>query len=159
MKSDVNQLLKHFNDKNNFGRAQGVRFEVHDDDTVHLFMTIQDHHLSSPGVAHGGAISGFMDSVLGVTALYEAFKHGNICSTVEFKLNFIKPVYLGDQLCGQGFIDYKGQSLVVVSGDIRDAKTNAIKAKGLGTFNLYPLEKKEFLTEFIQERGDTHEPK
>lgn len=150
-------LLKTFNEKNGFGNAQGVSFKIHPDHSVHLTMKIRDDHLSSPGVAHGGAISAFMDSVLGVTALYHAFRLNKICSTVEFKINFIKPILLGEILSGRATIDYQGQSLMVVSGEIRDSNNGALKAKGLGTFNLYPIEKKEFLKGVINNDQTTDE--
>lgn len=150
-------LLSTFNEKNNFGNSQGVVFDIRPDHSVHLSMTIRDDHLSSPGVAHGGSISAFMDSVLGVTALYQAFRLNKICSTVEFKINFIKPILLGEKLTGKAVIDYQGQSLMVVSGEIREAMSGALKAKGLGTFNLYPIEKKEFLKDVINTDQITEE--
>jgi len=82
-----------------------------------------------------------MDCVLGLSALSMALTEGNLTSTVEFKLNFIRPARLGDKLVGTGLIDYKGKSLIIASGDIKLA-TGELIAKGLGTFNTYPLEKK-----------------
>ncbi|MBT3981005.1 MAG: PaaI family thioesterase [Bacteriovoracaceae bacterium] len=144
------KIIEIFKSTNHFGNDQGVQIQVSEDGNYFQTMTTVEKHLSSPGICHGGAVSAFMDSVLGFAALYEGAKDKKLCSTVEYKINFIKPVYLGDKLKGIGHIEYKGNSLVVVSGEIVDDKSGEIKAKGLGTFNLYPYEKKEFINEYLQ---------
>lgn len=131
----------YFRAVNHFDRHNGLVFKLLAPGEIEYRLTIQEQHLSSPGVAHGASIAAFMDCVLGLTALSLALTTGQLTSTVEFKLNFIRPARLGDELVGTGRIDYRGKSLIIASGDIKLASGELV-AKGLGTFNTYPLEKK-----------------
>lgn len=133
--------MDHYRSINHFDRDNGSTFTVHAPGEISYFMTVLEKHLSSPGIAHGGALAGLMDCVLGLTALSTSLTVGNLVSTVEFKLNFIRPAKVGEKLVGKGKIDYKGKSLIIASGDIR-TESGELVAKGLGTFNSYPLEKK-----------------
>jgi|SRR5690554_3268154 len=126
---------------NQFDQANGFEFEIHSPGHITYRMTVQEQHLSSPPTAHGGAIAGFMDCVLGLAALSLSITHSELTSTVEFKMNFIKPVQLGDKLVGTGKVMHAGKSLLISSGEIR-CKDQLI-AMGQGTFNLYPMSKKE----------------
>ena len=110
-------------------------------------MVIRPEHLSSPGVAHGGVLAGLMDAVLGAAALTLAFTTGELVSTVEFKLNFLHPVRLGDELRATAQVDHAGKSLVVCSGTIYRQAAGAPSgetavAQGMGTFNRYPAAKR-----------------
>ncbi|RZK24642.1 MAG: PaaI family thioesterase [Hymenobacter sp.] len=109
-------------------------------------MVVRPEHLSSPGVAHGGVLAGLLDAVLGAAALTLAFTAGELVSTVEFKINYLHPVYLGDELRAVAQVDHAGRSLVVCSGVIYrlalgEAAETAV-AQGLGTFNRYPADKR-----------------
>lgn len=115
-------------------------------------MVIRPEHLSSPGAAHGGVLAGLMDAVLGAAALTLAFTTGELVSTVEFKINFLHPVRLGDELRATAHVDHAGKSLVVCSGTIyryvaSEPAATAV-AQGLGTFNRYPALKR------LSELGD-----
>ncbi|RZK19032.1 MAG: PaaI family thioesterase [Hymenobacter sp.] len=110
-------------------------------------MVVRPEHLSSPGVAHGGVLAGLLDAVLGAAALTLAFTAGELVSTVEFKINYLHPVRLGDELRAVAQVDHAGKSLVVSSGVIyrqaADDDTNATAvAQGMGTFNRYPAGKR-----------------
>ena len=109
-------------------------------------MAIRPEHLSSPGVAHGGVLAGLMDAALGAAALTLAFTAGELVSTVEFKINYLHPVQLGDELRAVAQVDHAGKSLLVCSGIIyRQAPGEATEtavAQGLGTFNRYPAGKR-----------------
>lgn len=135
------QFITHYRTICHFDQDNGLKFEVTSPGDVTYYMTVLDKHLSSPGWSHGGAIAGFMDCVLGMSALSLSIENNNLVSTVEFKMNFIRPAKLGEKLIGKGKIDYKGKSLIIASADIHTEKGELV-AKGLGTFNSYPMEKK-----------------
>ena len=122
----------------------GLTFEIHSPGSITYKMTVQEKHLSSPNTAHGAAIAGFMDCVLGLSALSEAITRDNLTSTVEFKINYIRPVKLGEELVGTGKVIHKGKSLIISSAEVR--VNGDLVAVGQGTFNTYPFSKKEFLT-------------
>ena len=86
-----------------------------------------------------------MDGLLGVTALSIVEKENKIVSTIEFKINFLSPAFIHDDLQGIGKVEQKGNRLIVVSGDIFCVnRGNVLIAKSIGTFNAYAAEKSGF---------------
>ena len=134
----IEQYIAH----NNFGKILGMDFKIIEPGLVHYFMTIKEEHLSTPKVAHGGVIATLMDGVLGVAALSNVVVQNKVVSTVEFKINYLAPALLGDQLFGIGKIDHMGNRIIITSGDIICInRNNILIAKAMGTFNAYPFEK------------------
>lgn len=147
MSVPMDQFIALFKSINNFDKDNGLDFEIHSPGEITYHMTVLDKHLSSPNTAHGAVIAGFMDCVLGLSALSLAFTENNLTSTVEFKLNFIRPALFGEELVGTGRVEHKGKSLLISTGEIRLKSTGDLVAKGQGTFNTYPLTKKGFLND------------
>jgi uncharacterized protein (TIGR00369 family) len=139
MKPD--ELLELYKKISHFDRHMGMELtnDLQEDGTHELTykMVIKKEHLSSPDSCHGGALSAFMDAVLGVPVLAYAVSLDMLCSTVEFKMNFLGPAKEGDIIIGKNTIDFKGKSLVVSSATLINQTSNAPIAKGMGTFNLY----------------------
>lgn len=140
------QFIELFRSINRYDLDNAMAFEIHAPGSITYRMTIQDKHLSSPNTAHGAAIAGFMDCVLGLSALSEAITRDNLTSTVEFKINYIRPVKLGEELVGTGRVVHKGKSLIISAGEIHS--NGELVALGQGTFNTYPFTKKDFLRDF-----------
>ena len=105
-------------------------------------LAIQRKHLSSPGVGHGGVIAAMMDAVIGTTALSQVFPEKKLVSTIEFKINYFKPIFEDDILIGTGEIEFQGKSIIACSGKIIKLDTGELVSKSLGTFNIYPMEKR-----------------
>jgi len=138
-------LIEQYIANNHFGKTLGMDFKIIEPGLVHYYLKIKDEHLATPLAAHGGVISALMDGLLGVTALSGVQQDKKVVSTVEFKINFLAPALLNDELQGIGKIEQKGNRLVIVSGDIISTnKNNQIIAKAIGTFNAYPAEKAGF---------------
>lgn len=142
----MSNFIDLFRQINKYDLDNSMNFEVHSPGSITYKMVIQEKHLSSPNIAHGASIAGFMDAVLGLSALSEAITTNNLTSTVEFKINYIKPVKLGEELVGTGKVVHKGRSLIISSGEIR--VNGELVAMGQGTFNTYPFTKKDFLRDF-----------
>ena len=136
------EFAKVYTDVVQFDDHLGMVLTVHAPGDITYVLDICKHHLASPDACHGGVISGMMDAVLGITALSFAVSKGNLCATVEFKINYLSPAKLGDRLEGRGEIDFYGSKLIVTSGAIIEQKSGRLVAKGLGTFSQYPLSKK-----------------
>ena len=79
---------------NHYERLQNIQRTMHAPGKITVLLDITEQHLSSPGTAHGGSMSGFMDVVLGYAALTKALPEGNVVSTVEFKMNFLSLYFL-----------------------------------------------------------------
>lgn len=144
----MKNFVEIFKTINKYDLDNALTFEILSPGLITYKMTIQDKHLSSPNIAHGAAIAGFMDCSLGLSALSEAITHNNLTSTVEFKINYIRPAKLGETLVGTGKVIHKGKSLIISSGEIRTEDTGELVAMGQGTFNTYPFSKKDFLHDF-----------
>jgi uncharacterized protein (TIGR00369 family) len=143
---DVQKFLTFFKQVNKYDEFNGLQFEYHSPGSITYRMTIQEKHLSSPNITHGAAIAGMMDCVLGLSALSLAITKDNLVSTVEFKVNYTRPVALGEELTGHGNVVHIGKRLVITAGELRN-KAGELVAMGQGTFNIYPASKKDFLDE------------
>lgn len=133
---------KHYLDLVRFDRFLGMKLQVHGPGKITYTLEIIDNHLSTPDQCHGGVVSAMMDSVLGVTALSLAVSNGSLCSTVEYKLNFLSIAKPGDILEGTAEVDFSGSTLITTSGIIKETQTGRLIAKGMGTFLQYPISKK-----------------
>lgn len=125
-----------------FDQHLGLSLTVHEPGKITYTLTVEKQHLSSLDACHGGVIAAMMDATLGLTALSWAIKKGKLCSTVEFKTNFLAPAKPGDALEGSGEIDFIGSKLMVTNAKILDKNSGQLVAKGMGTFALYPIAKK-----------------
>lgn len=142
---DVATLVAIYNQINTYGRVNGMHLTVQQPGQVQYTMTVRDEHLSSPGTCHGGVLAGLMDAALGAAALSLAFTAGELVSTVEFKINYLHPVHLHDQLVAHASVEHSGKTLVVSSAFIScPARNNLVVARGMGTFNRYPADKRDF---------------
>jgi uncharacterized protein (TIGR00369 family) len=144
--ADWPALVAHYNRINRYGAANGMTLHVPAPGQAEYRMVVQDAHLSSPGTAHGGVLAGLLDAALGAAALTLAFTAGELVSTIEFKINYLRPVHLGDELRATARVEHTGKSIIVVSGTIyrqADGAEALAVAQGLGTFNRYPAAKKE----------------
>lgn len=133
---------KYYSEMTRFDRFLGMKLTVHSAGKITYMLEVADNHLTSPDQCHGGVISAMMDSVLGVTALSLAVSQGNLCSTVEFKINYLSTGKPGEILEGTADVDFSGSTIICTSGVIRDVKSGRLIAKGIGTFLQYPISKK-----------------
>ena len=141
---DVATLVAIYNQINSYGRANGMVLTVSEPGEVQYAMTIREEHLSSPGTCHGGVVAGLMDAALGAAALSLAFTSGELVSTVEFKINYLHPVRLHDHLLARAHVEHAGKTLVVTSAAIECTTRSLVVARGMGTFNRYPADKRDF---------------
>ncbi|WP_291722254.1 PaaI family thioesterase [Bernardetia sp.] len=138
------QLIALYNQFNAFAKDNGMSLVVDEIGHAVSEMKIVEKHQSAPGHCHGGVIAGLMDATLGASALSYAFANGKLCATVEFKINYFLPVKLHDEIVAEANLEHTGKRLVHTVCDIKNKKTGKIVAKGIGTFNLYPMNKQTF---------------
>lgn len=137
---DFDTFVENYTQINNFARENGIKHTVLGPGVTETRMKILDKHLSSPGVSHGGSMAGLMDALLGFCALSAAIPDGNLVSTVEFKLNYFKPILAGDELVGKAKVVRKGKSIIVSIAEVY--RGDDLVSHGQGTFNVYPLQKR-----------------
>jgi uncharacterized protein (TIGR00369 family) len=140
------KFISLFKSINKYDLDNGLHFHIDGPGSITYKMIVLEKHLSSPDTAHGASLAGMMDCVLGLSALSESITHDHLTSTVEFKINFVRPAKLGEELTGKGIVIHKGKSLIISSGEIKNQKGELV-AVGQGTFNSYPIAKKDFLND------------
>jgi uncharacterized protein (TIGR00369 family) len=149
MSTDQKKFIEVFKSINRFDESNGLTFEIHSPGQVTYHMTILEQHLSSPETAHGASLAGFMDCVLGLTSLSLSITTDQLVSTVEFKVNFVRPVKRGEKIIGTGKVIHQGKSLIISSAEVKNEAGDLV-ATGLGTFNCYPISKKGYLNDVPQ---------
>jgi uncharacterized protein (TIGR00369 family) len=112
-----------------------------ENDEIVFTVELKPEHQGGPGVAHGGVISALMDTALGARTLAHVLPSGNATSTVELKVNYLRPAPLGETLVTSTEVQSAGKSLLVITGDARIASSGKRVAFAVGTFNVYPSER------------------
>jgi uncharacterized protein (TIGR00369 family) len=138
----MEQLIEIYNQVNQFGNENGMKLTIVKLGEIIYEMEVLPKHLATPTTIHGGMIAAMMDGVIGVAALSLVAPEGRLVSTVEYKINYFKPAFIGDILTGKGRVDNEGKRIIHTSGEIYN-QNNEIIAKAMGTFNAYPIEKSD----------------
>ena len=133
-----------YNKINNFGRLLDMKFEVSEPGRVIYSMPITEDILATTSAAQGGAMAAIKEAKIGVASLSAVAEEGKLVSTVEFKINYLKPAFLNDQLRGFGKVIKKGKRIIISQGEILNQKDELL-AICTGTLNAYPVEKNDIL--------------
>jgi uncharacterized protein (TIGR00369 family) len=99
-------------------------------------MTVDDRHLRTLGILHGGVTATLMDTALGFAAGTTAQK-GFYVVTVQLNLNYVRPAWKGEILLATGEVVHAGKQTAVSRGEIRTADGTLV-AVGQGTFMYVP---------------------
>lgn len=134
------KILSLYKKSNKFGALLEMDLTVLKQGLVKYVLEIKDKHLATPVAAHGGVLAGLIDGTLGVAALSEVAERQKVVSTVELKINFLKPVSLGDILTAEGEVISAGNRLIFTEAKVTNQK-GILVAKASGTFNAYPAKK------------------
>lgn len=134
-------LIEIYTQTNQYGKMLGMELTKFEEDGIEYKLTVKSEHLATPTTAHGGLVAGYMDGILGLAALYVSSENANLVSTVEFKINYISPVRIGDVLIGRGKAISRGKRIIVTEGKVIQESTGKLVAIATGTFNAYPYQK------------------
>jgi len=112
--------------------------EVEDGRVVFSGMPSADH-LNPLRTVHGGWTATVMDSALGC-AVFSVIKPGEAYTTIEFKLNLVRPVLpgMGEVFC-EGKIVHRGRTIATSEAWLRD-KNGKLLAHGTETCAIFPIE-------------------
>jgi acyl-CoA thioesterase len=119
--------------KPRFVHHVGLRFDETKPGHARCSLDIQDFHINSTGVVHGGALFTLADTAMGA-ALAAALEPGEICATVEIKIGYFKPVFEGSVVC-TALIVNKGKSIASLEASIHQGEVLVSKANG--TFSIF----------------------
>jgi acyl-CoA thioesterase len=92
-----------------------------------LSLTVSEDHLNPHNVVHGAVLYALADTGMG-SALYPTLAEGEICATIEIKINYFKPVASGTVSCTTTIIN-RGKSVANLEsklyvGDVVVAQAN-----------------------------------
>jgi acyl-CoA thioesterase len=99
--------------------------------------TVEDLHLRTMGIAHGGLVATMLDSALGCACWTLAPPQHHVV-TVQLNINYIRPAWLGEALTVKGEVRHAGQMTAVSRGEVRTSE-GALVASASGTFMFLPL--------------------
>lgn len=97
-----------------------------------LKMVIEDRHLRTFGIAHGGVTATLLDSVMG-SAAHSTAPENHYVVTVQLNLNYIRPAWNGSTMIAIGEVLHKGLQTCVTRGEIR-REDDTLIASGTATF-------------------------
>ena len=81
-----------------FAELIDLRTEEQGDGRSRLSLVVAPAHLNPHHVVHGAVLYALADTGMG-SALYPSLAEGEICATIEIKINYFKPVNAGTVNC------------------------------------------------------------
>ena len=132
-------LIEIYNQGNHFGKANNLELKIISEGKIEYAMQLDEKHLALPKLVHGGTIAGFMDAILSVAAFSAVYKNDKHVATIEFKINYLKPIKQLQKLIGKGIVVKKGSKILFVEGEIFN-EADELVATGSGT--IMQLERK-----------------
>ena len=84
------------------------------------------------GTVHGGWYGTVLDSAM-ACAVMTTVPKGKYYTTLEYKINIVRPIPLGRLVRSVGTVDHSGRSTAVAQGRIEDADTGKLYATGTTT--------------------------
>ena len=74
--------------------------------------------MNPSGAVHGGWYGALLDSALGCAVMTKV-PQGSVYTTMEFKVNIIRPIPLGTEVRATGRVQHAGRSSGISNGEIR----------------------------------------
>lgn len=119
-----------------FLQAMNIRLKDVTDGRTAFEMEIEERHLRTRGILHGGVAAALLDSAMGFAAHTTAPDKHHVV-TVQLNVNYIRPAWRGEKLVASGEVVHSGAQTAVSRGEIRTSE-NVLVASGSGTFMYLP---------------------
>ena len=116
-----------------FVKLLGLQIIKFDNGYCQCNLEIKDNFLNIHKAVHGGVIYSLGDVGMGA-ALYSTLKKDEEASTIEIKINYLKPAYSKILVCDAKVIQ-KGKSIAVLEAEIQ--ADDILVAKALGTYSIF----------------------
>ncbi|QNK67014.1 PaaI family thioesterase [Variovorax sp. PAMC26660] len=84
--------------KHPFAELINLHFEEAKAGSSTVTLVTASQHLNPHQVVHGAVLFAMADTGMG-SALYPTLDEGEICATIEIKINYFKPVFQGKLVC------------------------------------------------------------
>ena len=106
----------------------GLSFTKIDNNNYEFSGKIQDVHLNTGGIAHGGYLATIADAGMGTAA--HMIASGKRCVTINLEIKFLSAGKLGDNLTGKVQILKKTKTLIFINCIISNSKEIVSSASG-----------------------------
>ena len=100
--------------KSPFLRSLGVELAERSDGRAVLRLIVDERHLRTRGIAHGGLVSTLLDTAMGI-AVSTGTPDGSFAVTAQLNVNFVRPAWDGEELETTGEVCHRGQQTAVTN--------------------------------------------
>ena len=97
----------------------GFRMTEAREGVVVMEMEVEERHTSPPGSAHGGVLVDIADAAMGC-AYGTLMDDGDVWTTVELKVNYLRPAWPGAAIRAEGRVVNAGRTLALTECDVTD---------------------------------------
>lgn len=126
---EILTLLHNRCEQNGWRKLCGIKVAKLDDKKLTLSMLVTESLSNAHGIAHGGALSGLLDTVMGLSCIIS----GKNVVTMNLNVNFIKGPKIGTNVFATAEISHSGSSTMVTEAKCFDEK-GTVYAKATATF-------------------------
>jgi acyl-CoA thioesterase len=98
-------------------------------------LTAKEAHLNPNGMIHGAVLYALADTGMG-GALASVLDEGQLCSTIEIKINYFRPAK-SERLRCETRVVYKGSRTAAMESEVFD-ESDRLLARATGTFMILP---------------------
>ncbi len=131
------QYFENYQHPDNFGAFIGYKVVGFDRVAreARIRLTAREDHLSPAARMHGGVISALLDYTCGI-AVCTTLNKDDLCSTVELKVNYFRPVMLGEELEAVARVAFRGKKLCALTAFLHKLGVEEPVAMATATFNV-----------------------
>lgn len=99
-------------------------------------MVVDDRHLRTLGLLHGGVTATLLDTAMGFAAVTMAPEAHHVV-TIQLNVNYIRPAWKSEKLVAHGELRHSGRQTAVAHGEVKTAEGTLVAA-GSATFMYVP---------------------
>lgn len=107
---------------------------LEDGEDLPVTVTTGDEHANTNGTVHGGFLATLLDTACG-REVRSGLDEGRSAATVSLTVTYLKPGKVGSELTANATTLHRGDSLVMVEGDVHDDGGERI-AHAAATFSI-----------------------
>ena len=111
-----------------FAELIDLRIDERADGHSRLSLVVAPAHLNPHRVVHGAVLFALADTGMGA-ALYPSLAEGELCATIEIKMNYFKPVSAGTIRCVTRVVN-RGRSVANLESQLYVGETLVAQANG-----------------------------
>ena len=128
-------MATEFVNESSFSRLMGMTLVAREDGRAAVALTVDDRHLNTVGVAHGGILTSLMDTACGAAVSYQPSIDGMPVMTVSLQASYLGAGFPGDTLTATAARRGRGRRVITCQVEVHNQR-GEIVGVGLGTFRV-----------------------